>query len=1279
MEDLDYNYQNQPHFTSVSANKTVAQLADAEKIADQTLDNRFHTINDRVWTDEEKKRVVEIDREERLKGKNFMKRIKERWHGEYPEKRRTAQNLIDNAKRFAKEGWGSLQENVVSRQAGEMSSQSHVIEWTTEMKVRLVQIDNEERRRGRGFMKRVKDRWIEEYPEYAAASMQKLRDNASRFRKEQTITNLILVRQESNLENDSWETQAGEQQRAISGHGQHDETYVECDEAVEDSDDFVDKELMSIFNDQLQSLTSSTLTAINPREKLKKLKVPVELQKKADGVLRLSLRGVDTIPEITDKVYAMGRALEIKMGLPQTAKSTIGRQKPGTGNRRVRKLKQEMKRLRQVIARAGNELQRRKLKRKATAKEKMILKDLKHLMNESDTTSTNIRRAKEKWLDQLRYKKVKLEKMIERGNRIRDNANFERDQKGFFKSLERIDYEGKPPPMERFEDFWAGIWEKDEKTPEMPWMEKVQMEMKDRVQVVNEFTITNDNVAIEIKKRKNWTAPGIDGIQNYWWKKFQAAQSALTRAFVKLTNDNELIPVWWPAGRTVQIPKTKDLSNEQNYRPITCLSTSYKILTGLIGRYMRQHALENSIWDEGQLGAVAGVLGTVDQLLIDKCIMEEVKAYHRNLAVAYYDYKKAYDKVHHDWMIRVYEWIGIPAVIISVLKALMNKWKTRLELWKDGEKCVSRWIDIKCGFLQGDSYSPVGFCITEIPIAKLLEQSKGYRMGEPGMRNVNRTHSFFVDDLKVYQESHDLLKEINEIIVQASFDTGACYGVSKCAEIVFERGKMIKGEGLQVLQERMKALDPTQDEMYRFLGVEQSNGIKAKNVYKRVKEEVTSRMRVLLTSELNDENLIQAINSKVIPVAAYPMNVCKMTKNELNELDQVIKRELRMKHMLGKQASDERLYLKRDQGGRGLQSMRDVYAETRTRVACYMCKSSNKWIQAAWRRENKKESNAIIDEAVNSMMDIDRDFEFVGNNVRLMGEVLELDWKATWKRVKQELKRGTQLKRKENYRQKELQSDIYGKQEQECHLWLKQRLTPRKTSSIMILMEQMVETRGWKMVRGLIENGRCRLCGDFNETLEHLVAGCKVMANSEYLARHNRALMVMAIAWAKEYGLVAREVVWYKENWTRGKVLENANSKLIWDFEFNLRKTTTSRRPDLILEDKEKSKIWICDMACPQQANIVAKRHEKLTKYRQLAFELRERRLGYDVEIVPVVIGALGGGIKQVLCDVERVFSKHPEKERLAKATVAEMQKTVLMDSESMVRRVLSGLLQADE
>ena len=155
-------------------------------------------------------------------------------------------------------------------------------------------------------------------------------------------------------------------------------------------------------------------------------------------------------------------------------------------------------------------------------------------------------------------------------------------------------------------------------------------------------------------------------------------------------------------------------------------------------------------------------------------------------------------------------------------------------------------------------------------------------------------------------------------------------------------GKIVKGEGLQVLQERMKTLNPDQEEMHKFLGVEQADGIRTKQVYERVEEEMTKRLKLLMKSELNDENLIQAINSKVIPVAAYPINVCKMTKGELNELDQIVKRELRKSNILGKQASDERLYLRRDQGGRGLKSMRDVYAETRTRIACYMCKSNNK-------------------------------------------------------------------------------------------------------------------------------------------------------------------------------------------------------------------------------------------------------------------------------------------------------------------------------------------------
>ena len=105
----------------------------------------------------------------------------------------------------------------------------------------------------------------------------------------------------------------------------------------------------------------------------------------------------------------------------------------------------------------------------------------------------------------------------------------------------------------------------------------------------------------------------------------------------------------------------------------------------------------------------------------------------------------------------------------------------------------------------------------------------------------------------------------------------------------------------------MKAIDPDKNEIYRFLGIKQADGIKTKKVFDRVKDEVNKRVKMLTNTELNDVNLVHAINTKVIPVAAYSMNICKFTDGELKELDQVIKRDLRSKNMLGKQSSDERL------------------------------------------------------------------------------------------------------------------------------------------------------------------------------------------------------------------------------------------------------------------------------------------------------------------------------------------------------------------------------------
>ena len=66
----------------------------------------------------------------------------------------------------------------------------------------------------------------------------------------------------------------------------------------------------------------------------------------------------------------------------------------------------------------------------------------------------------------------------------------------------------------------------------------------------------------------------------------------------------------------------------------------------------------------------------------------------------------------------------------------------------------------------------------------------------------------------------------------------------------------------------------------------------------------------------------------------------------------------------------------------------------------------------------------------------------------------------------------------------------------------------------------------------------------------------------------------------------------------------------------------------MILEQKETKQILIYG-GVPTTTKPISKKNRKLTKYRQLAFGMRERRQGCESEILPVVIGALGGGVKE--------------------------------------------------
>ena len=76
---------------------------------------------------------------------------------------------------------------------------------------------------------------------------------------------------------------------------------------------------------------------------------------------------------------------------------------------------------------------------------------------------------------------------------------------------------------------------------------------------------------------------------------------------------------------------------------------------------------------------------------------------------------------------------------------------------------------------------------------------------------------------------------------------------------------------------------------------------------------------------------------------------------------------------------------------------------------------------------------------------------------------------------------------------------------------------------------------------------------------------------------------------------------------------------------------------------------------------------------KEQSIELREWRAEYKTYVIPVV-RALGGGFKEAVHEVKKIFKQDDLSEKI----VGEMQRTILIDGERVIRKILSGLVQTD-
>ena len=213
---------------------------------------------------------------------------------------------------------------------------------------------------------------------------------------------------------------------------------------------------------------------------------------------------------------------------------------------------------------------------------------------------------------------------------------------------------------------------------------------------------------------------------------------------------------------------------------------------------------------EEQKGCRKGRRGTKEQVLIDKAILKDCRKRHTNLALAWIDYRKAYDMVPHSWIVECLEMFGIAENVKKFLIDSMKTWKT--ELISSGERLGV--IHIRRGIFQGDSLSPLLFVLSMIPLTLILRKS---RAGYDFAKEFKVNHLLFMDDLKLFGKDEDQIDSLVQTVQLFSEDIGIEFGLKKCGVLLMKRGKKVRFDGITLFDG--KIMREIEEEGYKYLGI----------------------------------------------------------------------------------------------------------------------------------------------------------------------------------------------------------------------------------------------------------------------------------------------------------------------------------------------------------------------------------------------------------------------------------------------------------------------------
>ena len=160
-----------------------------------------------------------------------------------------------------------------------------------------------------------------------------------------------------------------------------------------------------------------------------------------------------------------------------------------------------------------------------------------------------------------------------------------------------------------------------------------------------------------------------------------------------------------------------------------------------------------------------------------------------------------------------------------------------------------------------------------------------------------------------------------------------------------KRGKIVESDGITLPDDKM-IRNLKEDKSYKYLGVQELDDTKTSEMKERVSKEYKRRVRKVLETRLNGNNIIKAINTWAVSVVRYSGPFLDWRKEEIQELDRRTRKLMTMHKALHPKSNVDRLYISRNEGGRGLISVEDTIETSKIGLERHVQESKERLLSA---------------------------------------------------------------------------------------------------------------------------------------------------------------------------------------------------------------------------------------------------------------------------------------------------------------------------------------------